>query len=87
MSDILDFTKVKTADFADKSFKCTCTKEHTVKTKKIYLGENALVMLKSTAQSLLTAGKVLFIICEDIIDPYGNYIENSLKSAGYEVIK
>lgn len=87
MSEILDYTKVKTADFADKIFNCSCGRQHIVKTKKIYLGENALAMLSSTAQSIIPAGKVLFITCEDILSPYGNNIENELKSLGYDVIK
>lgn len=83
----VDFTKIRTSNFADKNFICDCGHSHKVATQRIILGENALLLLGELAQSLLPAGKALFICCEDIFQPYGNKILSRLSGAGYAVIK
>jgi glycerol dehydrogenase-like iron-containing ADH family enzyme len=80
-----DFTKIKTADFAGRSFDCGCGKTHTVGAKKIIIGENALLLLGDAARGILPAGKVLFITRQDSFKPVGEKILSRLEGAGYAV--
>lgn len=82
-----DFTKIDTINFSDKIFDCVCGNKHIVKTKKIIIGVNALVMLKDELFKIMPAGKVLFLSCEDIMNVYGMRIYNTLKGAGYNIVK
>ncbi|MDD4003225.1 MAG: iron-containing alcohol dehydrogenase [Clostridia bacterium] len=83
----VDFTKIRTSNFADKNFICDCGQSHKVATQRIVIGENALMLLGELAQSVVPVGKALLISCEDIFQPYGNKVINRLVGAGYAVIK
>lgn len=82
----IDFTSIKTSDLALKSYECTCGRTHRVETQKILLGKNAINML-GDAMSILPAGKVLFISCEDIYDHYGARIGGEILNLGYTLIR
>lgn len=81
-----DLTKIKTTDFADKSFKCSCGRTHTVGTKKIIIGENAIATLKDVLKSIMPAGKVLFLSQENTA-VYNSEILKILGGCGYTVEK
>lgn len=83
--DFADFTKIKTTDFAQKSFQCGCGRIHTVSTKHIIIGANAIVLLKDTLNRLMPAGKLLFI-CEEGISGSEDIIKSIIRS-GYTLEK
>lgn len=81
-----NFTRIKTADFAESDFECSCGHKHSVKTGNIVIGENAFLLLKDVAMKIMPAGKVLFVTSEDIPQNYRVQIESELNKAGYIVV-
>lgn len=84
MVNTVNFTNVKTIDFCNNEFSCSCGKKHSIKTKKIFLGYNALSTVLPTIKDIMPTGRIQMLISQANTD-IANELSARITNAGFNI--